>query len=282
MKEKVVKRSGEPDIVNVADDDARMNWAIEKAQLTLWHFEQTIKNPHTEELYLSLKAKIVDGNEIEHLWLSNPTVDSQGIFYGIVANVPVYVKNVQFQTKIGIERENVSDWMVIENNRLIGGYTIRTIRDAYSDKEREEFDSSMGFLIDEGIDYFKHNFETPEGAILCLEDAYDEKDIEKAIGCKDFNEEAKSIIEKLESVNNDDIEILNKTAEVLKLSFIKSLKEHGFPTFAGVNRAFEREMVNENKYIITETCTFKDFPKRVEKLVTVKTENGWRVASLID
>jgi hypothetical protein len=57
MKEKVVKRSGEPDLVNVADDDARMNWAIEKAQLTLWHREQTIKNPHPEELYLSVKTE---------------------------------------------------------------------------------------------------------------------------------------------------------------------------------------------------------------------------------
>ena len=40
------------------------------------------------------------------------------------------------------------------------------------------------------------NFETPEGAILCLEDAYRRKDIEAAVAAKDFKIEAdrKSVV----------------------------------------------------------------------------------------
>jgi uncharacterized protein YegJ (DUF2314 family) len=281
-KDKFVKRDDEPDLVNVPGDDEKMNWAIEKAQLTLWYFENAIKNPHTDELYYSVKAKIVDGEEVEHLWLTNPGVDDQGIFYGLVGNVPVYVKTVKFQSRIGIPREQVSDWMIVDKGRLIGGYTLRAIRDGYTEKERQEFDESVGLLIDNGIDYFKHDFETPEGAILCLEDSYEDKNIEKAVICKDFIEEAKSIVEKLESIPNDDLEIIKQTAEVLELSFIKSLKDNGFPSFKDITRSFEREKISENKYIITETCTFPDFSKSIEKLVAVKGINGWRVASIIN
>jgi hypothetical protein len=37
---------------------------------------------------------------------------------------------------------------------------------------------------------FERNFDTPQGAVLCLEDAYRSKDIEKIVSCKDFRLEA--------------------------------------------------------------------------------------------
>src|SRR6478735_8084955 len=40
------------------------------------------------------------------------------------------------------------------------------------------------------------DFTTPEGAILCLEDAYRRRDIEAAIAAKDFKTEARLMLQK--------------------------------------------------------------------------------------
>ncbi|RYF40190.1 MAG: DUF2314 domain-containing protein, partial [Cytophagaceae bacterium] len=81
--------------------------------------------------------------------------------------------------------------MSIENGRLIGGYTIRAIRDGVPEKDKAAFDNSIGLYIDEGIDHFKANLDTPEGAILAIEQAYINQDLNAALACKDFYEEAK-------------------------------------------------------------------------------------------
>ena len=38
--------------------------------------------------------------------------------------------------------------MLLENGKLVGGYTIRVMRDQASPEERKEIDAAMGFVID--------------------------------------------------------------------------------------------------------------------------------------
>jgi uncharacterized protein YegJ (DUF2314 family) len=49
-------------------------------------------------------------------------------FSDFIGNEPLSVKNVKIDQQVGIPFEKVSDWMIIEDGRLIGGYTIRAIR----------------------------------------------------------------------------------------------------------------------------------------------------------
>ena len=60
-KKKVVDREGEPTMVYVPTEDERMNWAIEKANLTLWYFEESLKSPRNYQNYFSIKVRIMDG-----------------------------------------------------------------------------------------------------------------------------------------------------------------------------------------------------------------------------
>jgi uncharacterized protein YegJ (DUF2314 family) len=275
-KKNVEEREGEPDLVYVANEDERMNWAIEKANLTLWYFEDSLENPKPEQAYFSIKVKIIDGDKGEHIWLIDPHFDGEGNLYGTVGNEPVDVNTVKLNQKIGIERDLISDWMIIEGGKLIGGYTIRAIREGIPANEQPAFDQSIGLYIDEGVDYFKINRDTPEGAILSLEEAYSNKDIDAAIDCKDFYEEARNM---LGGINIElDEEIIEKTAEVLKLSFIKSIEEHGFPDFTQIKNAFpERQKVSETNWIITEICWYPDNGKSFQQLNTYKSSNGWKV-----
>ncbi|MGM9475702.1 YegJ family protein [Pedobacter sp. GSP4] len=275
-KKSVEERKGEPDVVLLPKDDAKMEWAIQKAGLTLWRFEESLKNPLPYQQYFSIKVLIMDGDEGEHIWLTDPHFDEEGNLFGTVGNTPVNVRSVKLNQKIGIKRDSISDWMIIEHGRLIGGYTIRAIRDEIPDQDKAAFDKQINLHIDEGVDYFKCNLETPEGAILSLEKAYNYKDINAAMDCKDFYEEAKSLL----SVMNMDLDkhIISETAEVLKLSFLKNIEEHGFPDFSGVKNAFPvRNKISETHWVITEVCWHPDGKKSVQLINTYKSPRGWVV-----
>jgi uncharacterized protein YegJ (DUF2314 family) len=268
-------------VVNVAGDDERMNLAIEKARATLHYFQNSLIEPQPYQEYFSIKVLIEDGPFNEHIWLTTPSFDDEGNLYGVVGNKPVSVTSVAIDQRIGIEAQFISDWMIIEHGCLIGGYTIRAIRDGLPDAEKIDFDRKAGLYIDEGIDHFIHDFSTPEGAILCLEDAYDEQDIDKAVGCKNFIEEARMMLVRMnENLQSDDI--LQATAEVLRLAFVKSLKEEGFPLFTGINRAYpQREKITHNLYIVTEVCVFPDGGRSTQKIYTFRDEEGWKVLGIL-
>ncbi|SHE69410.1 YegJ family protein [Pedobacter caeni] len=275
-KNKVVERSAEPDLVYIPNEDERMNWAMEKAGLTLWYFENSLKSPSAGQEYFSIKVMIEDEGQVEHIWLTAPDFDEEGNLFGEVGNEPVQVKNVKLGQKIGVMRTLISDWMIVEHGRLIGGYTIRAIREGIPETERTSFDESIGLLIDVGIDHFKADFDTPEGAILSLEQAYQEKDIDKALACKDFYQEAKLMLSSLDFQMEE--EMIISTSEALAISFVSYIEKEGMPDFSNINRAFtNREKINDNYWIITEVCTYPDGGNSVQRLQTYKTAQGWRV-----
>lgn len=275
--EKAENGGGFPGIVTIADDDERMNNAMEKARLTLEYFRESLLFPRPEQSYFSVKVRIEDHGKQEYIWLTSPNFDEEGNLFGIVGNKPQFVNTVKDGQEIGIEAGRIADWMILEEGRLIGGYTIRAIRDGLPENEVAAFDKSTGLHIDEGVDYFPHDFSTPEGAILCLEDAYDEQNIEKAIVCKDFREEARMLLKRMNELYQDG-EIVERTAEILELSFRKSLHDNGFPVFKNLLRAFPvRQKISRNLYLITEVCIFPDGSKSKQQLYTYNGPDGWRV-----
>lgn len=280
-KKNITERKDKPAMAYVPNEDEGMKWAIEKANLTLWYFEQSLQQPQPFQSYFSIKVKIMDGEIGEHIWLSEPHFDEEGNLFGTIGNAPVEVKTVKLDQKIGIDRNYISDWMVVEHGRLIGGYTIRAIRNNIPDQDRQSFDQSIGLYIDEGVDHFKADFDTPEGAILAIEQAFRKEDIDSILACKDFGEEAKLTLAEM-NIDQEEETVKNLT-EVLELSFINSLKEHGFPNFNSVLSAFpNREKITDQHWIITEVCWYADGGKSIQKLNTVKTANGWKVLNPVD
>jgi len=142
-----ITRKGEPDVYNVEEENKQMNEAMEKARNTIDIFKKYLKNPKENQTYFSLKAKFGDGDNIEHIWLNQVEYEDK-FFYGNVGNEPVDVKNIKFDQKVSLKLERISDWMIIEDNKLIGGYTIRVLRDRMTEKERKDFDDSFGVIIE--------------------------------------------------------------------------------------------------------------------------------------
>jgi hypothetical protein len=130
-----------------------------------------------------------------------------------------------------------------------------------------------------------HDFTTPEGAILCLEDAYRNKDIEAAVRAKDFRMEAKLMLTKLRSLPEKEIddELIKKTAEVLELGFRNEKRKDGFAEMKGVRSTFpKKEPHKENIVVVTEKCYYPEGGTSVQRILVGKGEKGWRVLNPLE
>jgi len=129
------------------DDDPKMNAAIAKAQATLPDFNRALDAPKLLRSDFSIKTPITDGKETEHVWLHPVSFDGVK-YHGVLNNRPVKVAGIPLGTKLAIEPKMVSDWMYIENGKLMGGSTIRVVRDSLGEKERQRFDRDFPFRLD--------------------------------------------------------------------------------------------------------------------------------------
>ena len=130
-----------------------------------------------------------------------------------------------------------------------------------------------------------HDLTTPEGAVLCLEDAYRARDIEAAVRCKDFTIEATLMLEKLQQDFSRDQEILAKTAEVLELGFRSEMEQSGFPDFEGIESSFSGKQSYQGRddmVTLTETCRHSSGAATSNQLVVAKTADGWKVISVVE
>jgi uncharacterized protein YegJ (DUF2314 family) len=139
------------DIMTFSPDDSEMNSAIQEAGRTLDTFIENLQSPKPGQRDFSIKARFAydtDEASHEHIWIDNVAYEG-GKFRGTIANDPVYVEGLKFGDAVTIDKSDVTDWMYVDNGKLVGGYTLRVMRGRLSPQEREEFDASLGFVIGE-------------------------------------------------------------------------------------------------------------------------------------
>lgn len=121
------------------------------------------------------------------------------------------------------------------------------------------------------------DFTTPEGAILCLEDAYRRRDLPAAVAAKDFSSEARLMVQRVSPTLRGDAEMVAKAAEALELSF-RTHTEKAWPNFDGIESFFtKREPHAEGVVLVTEVCRFPDGSLSHQQILVAETPQGWRV-----
>lgn len=135
-------------VIQVANDDAAMNAAIQRAQDTLPQFIDALQYPNSPDLYFSIKVEYPygSGNAAEHLWVGNLAYNG-GRFTGLMANEPVYIDNVQMGDSVVVDPKDVSDWMIVDGEQFYGGFSIYVLRATMTDSEREKFDAESGLVF---------------------------------------------------------------------------------------------------------------------------------------
>jgi hypothetical protein len=123
----------------------------------------------------------------------------------------------------------------------------------------------------------RKDFTTPEGAILCLEDAYRRRDIEAAVAAKDFKTEARLMLQRTGFGNCITVENVAKLANTLELSF-RAHTHAKWPEFEQLESYFpKRVQLGGGIIAVTEVCRFPDGFYSQQEILVNETPDGGRV-----
>lgn len=112
-------------VVDFDKDDATMNAAMDQARATFGQFEE---NWQREEVgVVSLKFKMeTSAGEYEYIWFEPSEITASSVT-GTCSNDPRDIPGLAFGDERTVDRSKVADWMIMENGKCYGGYTIRVM-----------------------------------------------------------------------------------------------------------------------------------------------------------
>jgi hypothetical protein len=129
---------------------------------------------------------------------------------------------------------------------------------------------------------FTKDFTSPQGAVLCLEDAYRAKDIKKILNCRDFKLTYQYIFKYETSKNfqflKPEEEVILRTAKDTENLYINDLKK-SIPDFSVVIKSeFPRmKIIDKDFLILEEICTLNNGKITKQQLIMGKNTNGWKM-----
>lgn len=137
------------DTYTVTQEDIAMNLAIDKAKKTIDVFDKVFvsKNSSCTDFAIKKKYLTPDGGG-EHMWIAAITLFNGG-YKGIINNDAEATTEVKYGDTVIVRKEEITDWMYLDNNVLKGGYTIRALRDRMNKEEKIKMDKEMGFRIED-------------------------------------------------------------------------------------------------------------------------------------
>ena len=128
--------------------DVEMEAAFQQARDTLDSFIQKIATSHPDRTLVAMKVRFVlpDGSS-QDMWVDGITYQD-GSFYGIMGDDIPSLK-LSIDDKITIARKDIVDWMIVEDGKLIGGYTIRLAFQRMSPQQKERFLETVHYSIED-------------------------------------------------------------------------------------------------------------------------------------
>ena len=112
-----------------------MNAAFTQARDTINIFIQKIEMPHPNRTCVALKVRFFPpGDAAQDIWVDDITYED-GVFHGNVGDDIPTLKLV-FGERIAIPMDSIVDWMIVEDGKLVGGYTIRVAVQHMSPEEK--------------------------------------------------------------------------------------------------------------------------------------------------
>jgi uncharacterized protein YegJ (DUF2314 family) len=137
----------EPEPYRVPNEHVAMREAVRKARTTVQKFIHALKHPASGETDFEVKKPFVQKNEIEHIWLSDVKLVG-GRFQGKVDNVPEKINGLKLGQVVSVNPDEISDWVYINNGKLVGGYTIRAHYNELTPEQKKAFGRSADFRLE--------------------------------------------------------------------------------------------------------------------------------------
>ena len=141
------EENGGDNVYSLSSDDDEMNRAIDTAVRYYDEFLSKFNNPGSNNSDFSVKMMFAYDGGNEHMWV-NEMFNKGERLYGLIDSDPVYATSVKAGDTIEVNKNNISDWMYLKNDTLIGGYTIKVLYNKMSEKEKIRFKSEVAFILE--------------------------------------------------------------------------------------------------------------------------------------
>jgi uncharacterized protein YegJ (DUF2314 family) len=113
------------EVVPVATGNHTMSEAINQARASISEFFKAFNNPQPNQTDFLIKACFEEGDEVEHIWLSDLDFKTR-IATGVVANEPC-IRTLSYLERVQFLPDQITDWMYREDRRLVGGFTTKVL-----------------------------------------------------------------------------------------------------------------------------------------------------------
>jgi hypothetical protein len=121
-------------------------------------------------------------------------------------------------------------------------------------------------------------FDTPEDAVLALEQAYIHKNADSAVAVMDFVEEGRQMLQKINPTLANDPDMIRQAAEGREVAFRNELRAKGFPDFVNLKCSFAgKTQIAPGLLELTQHCIAPDGAILVQDMLVTKSQLGWRV-----
>ena len=128
--------------------DVELEAAIEQARASLDTFIAKITTPHADRTFVAVKVRFTPpGESPQDIWVDDVTY-TDGFLRGNVGD-DIPALRLEAGEKITVDEEDILDWMIVEDGKLIGGYTIRLAVQRMSPEERERFFETLDYTIED-------------------------------------------------------------------------------------------------------------------------------------
>ena len=137
-------------VIGAHAEDAEMNAAIAQARNTLSRFTEQFLAQDPSCSGFMVKAffpEATDAQSGEHLWVAVLSIRGQKL-RGIVTSHPLFLTHLRPMEEVLIDVSAVTDWMFVQNDKLVGGRTVRLLRNRMTEEEREQHDAAYPFSFD--------------------------------------------------------------------------------------------------------------------------------------
>lgn len=128
--------------------DLEMEAAFQQARDSLDSFIQKIGSSHPDRTLVAVKVRFVlPDSSTQDLWVDRVTY-KDGSFHGTMGDDIPSLK-LSIDNKITIKRQDIVDWMIVQDGKLIGGYTIRLAYKRMSPEQKERFLETVHYSIED-------------------------------------------------------------------------------------------------------------------------------------
>lgn len=132
-----------PRFDHVRSSDPAYQQTIQDAHESIEQFRVMLPSGGAPRADALIKTKLVDGDNSAFMRLNNTAIDGDN-FTAELFEVPDTLPNYAIGARRVVVLDEVMDWMVNDNGRLTGGFSLRYNRARMTDAEKVDFDQHIG------------------------------------------------------------------------------------------------------------------------------------------